>query len=320
MRLKNDPTWATILSRWRYGDYREEDVDYVNTKCYNENWKSTTAETKAFCPIIVTSNTLRCEFNEESAEVFCQTNSEPLHQFPAIVTRERFQLSRNEQRSLKQLRDDKTGNMSIVLNLAIGMPVQCTQNVSRALKLANGTIGHVISFEPDRDDKVRTVVKLKANGGLNVCIHSKPPRIVFMKLLDYGSSSIVEGFPSGIIPVFSRDKTGVSVELPERTFSIQVYQSPLVPAFSLISEKCQGLTVQKVIIGPLRHSTRKAPQRSSFYVAITRVTSLVQLYLTEKLTVKYLSYFTPNNAALQETRRLEALEQQCDERHRYDSP
>lgn len=165
--------------------------------------------------------------------------------------------------------------MPIILNLAVGMPVQCTENVSRALQFANGTIGHVVSFQPSQHDTVQTSTELIVNGELHVRIHSKPPEIVFVKLLGYDDlASIVAGLPPGVVPVQARDKIGICVELPQRSFSIQVCQAPLVPAFSLTSEKCQGLTVEKVIIGPLRHSTRKSPQRSSFYVAVTRIAAV----------------------------------------------
>lgn len=100
--------------------------------------------------------------------------------------------------------------------------------------------------------------------------------------------------------------------MPQRSFTVVVKQVPLVPAFALTSEKRQGLTVIKIILGPLRHSTRHSPQRSSFYVAVTRVKTLCQLYLMEPLSLSLLKYFTPRQDAMQENSRLEALESGSD--------
>jgi hypothetical protein len=57
-------------------------------------------------------------------------------------------------------------------------------------------------------------------------------------------------------------------------------------------------------------------QRSSFYVAVTRVKSMQRLFLLEPLTLDFFKYFTPSQAALGETLCLQRLELVCDRRHR----
>lgn len=46
--------------------------------------------------------------------------------------------------------------MAIVLDIAIGAPMQCTKNVSRSMKLANGTIGHDVSVQNNEHDRIST--------------------------------------------------------------------------------------------------------------------------------------------------------------------
>lgn len=58
MRHRSDPTWRDILRRWRYGDYIQSDIDFVNRICFTENWTSTHANLTSYCPIMVTSNAL----------------------------------------------------------------------------------------------------------------------------------------------------------------------------------------------------------------------------------------------------------------------
>ncbi|KAF1776897.1 hypothetical protein GQ600_5973 [Phytophthora cactorum] len=156
MHHRNDPEWKEILRRWRVGHYLESDIETVNTTCFHKNWSDElhAGGTNTYCPIIVTSNALRSEFNHECAVEFCRKRQQILHKFLALVTRAK--------------------------------------------------------------------------------------------------------------------------------------RSALAPT-------------------PLRHATRRSPQKSSFYVAVTRVITMRELILTEKLTLEYLEYFTPEASALAETHRLLSL-------------
>ncbi|KAG1713432.1 hypothetical protein DVH05_001219 [Phytophthora capsici] len=184
--------------------------------------------------------------------------------------------------------------MPLILEIVVGSIVQCTKNVSTSVKLANGSIGTDVAFTTACDDVVKTSVL----DGVEEYYHSVPPDIVFVRLKDYASHQFVPSLPPGVVPLCKRKETGVQIQMQQRTFSISICQIPVVPAYSLTTEKCQGLTVDKMILAPLQHSTRRVPQHSSFYVAVTRVTTLKQLYLMEPLTKKFLEYFVPNGNAL----------------------
>jgi hypothetical protein len=85
-------------------------------------------------------------------------------------------------------------------------------------------------------------------------------------------------------------------------------QIPLVPAFSLLVEKVQGLTMDSIILGPLRHDTRSSPQKTALHVATTRVKDPINMRFLEPLTMEDIEYFTPAPQLIFETRRLEQLE------------
>ncbi|OWZ07894.1 hypothetical protein PHMEG_00019642 [Phytophthora megakarya] len=306
MRYRNDPEWRDILDRWRVGNYTQSDVDKVNSLCYTNSWRSRNLENESFCPIHVTSNALRSQLNALSLRAYGNTHHIDLHRFPAVVSRRKVDLDGTTTKSLKTIRDDKTAGMAIMLEIGLGAPVQCTKNTSRSLKLANGSIGFVTGFVPASTDKpVSTTHSVYTE-----VTHSKSPEVVFIKLRDYEDVQFFPFLPNGVVPVRLRYEKSVKVQLPNRSFSINIIQVPVIPAYSITTEKCQGMTLEKIVLAPLRHATRRSPQRSSFYVAATRVKSLRQLYLMEKLSLEELtSYFTPNPAAMAETRRLEALEQ-----------
>ncbi|OWZ16522.1 ATP-dependent helicase [Phytophthora megakarya] len=304
MRYRADPIWRAILERWRTGIYSQSDIDSINDANYHANWNAAHAASAAFCPIIVTLNALRSEFNSSSLPTFCRKINRPLHEFYADVSRACFPLTKTQSKPLRALRDDKTGGIPIVLGIAIGSPVQCSKNASSQLKLSNGSIGCVVDFIGDSNDSV--VITMR--NGIEYHIHSRPPQVAFVQLLGYEDEVFLPDLPRGIVLVRLRHERSVKIQLPARTFTVAVDQVPLVPAFALISEKFQGLTVNKMILGPLRHSTRHAPQKSSFYVAVTRVKSLQQLYLMEPLSLQFLHYFKPRPDALAENARLEGLD------------
>jgi len=250
---------------------------------------------------LVTSNAVCAEFNASSTQKYCIENREQLHRYAAVVRRPRFTLSEMELRSLRSIRDDKTGNMPVMLDIAVGMPIQCTKNVSKRFRLANGSIGIAVDLQDDPTDDFTT----RTEGGYTVVVHTALPEIVYVKLLAYSHIQFHEDLPDGVVPVRPRRESNVLIKITDvRSFIVCIIQIPIIPAFALTTEKCQGLTVEKMILGPLRHPTRKRPQRSALYVAITRVKSMSQLYLMKPLTLSDLAFFRPDPAALRVTERL----------------
>lgn len=131
-----------------------------------------------------------------SHESFAEKD-QALHQFQAIVSRARFSLSPNQEKTIRTLCDDKTDSMPIVLSLAVGIPVQCTKNMSTTLKLANGSIGYVVKILYDPDDSTRTYVQ----DGVEHILHSLPPLAAYVKLIGYEHHSFFSHFPLGVVPL-----------------------------------------------------------------------------------------------------------------------
>ncbi|GMF32032.1 unnamed protein product [Phytophthora fragariaefolia] len=239
VRHRNDEVWKRILDKWRVGRYDDADIAYVNKIAYNENWTSDRADKTSYCPIIVTSNAIRVEFNSSALQAFCRESGAVFHCFPAQVTRPHHHLSNIQRKLLTCIREDKTSGMPISLEIAVGSMVQCTKNVSNHFKLANGCIGTVVAITPAQNDDIR----VRVVDGVEEHQHSLPPEVVFIRLKDYSDRSFHPEFPFGVVPVCQRYERGISVKLPDRQFSVCIRQVPLVLAYSLTTEKCQGLTL-----------------------------------------------------------------------------
>ncbi|GMF61876.1 unnamed protein product [Phytophthora fragariaefolia] len=208
-----------------------------------------------------------------------------------------------QRKSLTCIRDDKTSEMPISLEIAVGSIAQCTKNVSNHFKLVNGSIGTVVAITPAQNDDIR----VRVADGVEEHQHSLPPEVVFIRLKDSSDRSFHPELPLGVVPICQRYERGISVKLPDRQFSVCIRQVPLVLAYPLTTEKCHGLTVDRMVLAPLRHPTRYSPQRSSCYVTLlTRVKTLRQLYLMVPLTKQFLEYFIQDE--LQESLRLQAME------------
>jgi hypothetical protein len=97
---------------------------------------------------------------------------------------------------------------------------------------------------------------------------------------------------SGIIPI-NPTKSSVKFKLSNRTFNQTITQLPVVPAFSITTDKSQGLTFQNDIIDSQKNHLRCRPPTQILYVALSRVTDPNKMKFTEKTTLEYLNQFKP---------------------------
>jgi ATP-dependent exoDNAse (exonuclease V) alpha subunit len=73
---------------------------------------------------------------------------------------------------------------------------------------------------------------------------------------------------------------------------VPIEQIPIVLAFVLTINKCQGLTLSRVILGPFLHPYQQNPKKiGTLYVALSRVKSLVDLQVLEPLSHIVLKIF-----------------------------
>ena len=301
-------TWfPSLLERLRFGEISESDLEKLNDICYYSKSNSplipnTSFET--FCPLIVSSHALRVSLNSQMMRLWSSNTSTPLYEFNAsIFLQSGFQLTPIEKKSLQNIYDNKTENLPVKLRLGLGMPVMCTVNLAPNLKLCNGSIGHVVYIKHNASNQIQ----LESDGELFISKCSHIPDFILSKVwkIDH---EFFPGLGAGVVPVQPYRNNRVSIDLPSRNVTVRMIQIPLVPAFSLLIEKVQGLTMDSVILGPLRHKTRTSPQRTALHVSCTRVKDAINMRFLQPLTMEDIAYFTPAPELILETRRLEKLE------------
>ena len=103
------------------------------------------------------------------------------------------------------------------------MPVQCTKNISRVLKLGNGTLGHVVGIQWSADaNKTR---KRDSNEQFEICEYDGLPDYVLVKLIDFAQETLIEGFAPGVVPVRPMLMKQVKIYISDdRQFTVSIEQ------------------------------------------------------------------------------------------------
>ena len=156
----------------------------------------------------------------------------------------------------------KTGGLRTILSLKRNSPVLITMNLDKSDNLTNGQCGYVV--EVDVTNSIVWVAFSEEKVGL------KKQRKSQLKL---------EGHPNAV-PIH-REKATFSWGCKGSVICTVRTPFPMVLSFGLTSHKCQGMTISKVLVHLTDvEGTPMSVPPGFFYVAITRVRTGMDLYLT----------------------------------------
>ena len=158
-----------------------------------------------------------------------------------------------------QKRSD-TGGLHTILELAIGARVMLVYNVDTSDGLVNGVIGEVQAVKKNSCDKIATVLVKFDN-----------PDVGKHAIL---SSPWKQEFPNGV-PIMRHE--GKYEKAGKKGAQISRYQFPLTLAWAVTIHKCQGLTVDNIVVS-MRGACRFGNGQA--YVAFSRVKTLEGLYIS----------------------------------------
>jgi hypothetical protein len=139
----------------------------------------------------------------------------------------------------------------MILELVVGC-LSCAQIFFFGPKeVTNDTLGHVIGYQLPKIATTHHQV-IDETFGYIVFASSMLLEIVFIKLLSHDQVLDFE-LPPNIIDIHPILDQDVFIKLPNRSFTAFIEQIPIVFAFVLIVDKCQGLTLSRAILGLLLH-------------------------------------------------------------------
>jgi hypothetical protein len=245
-----------------------------------------------YCPIL---NKVRASLQNKQLYVYCATAGTPMVIYYPIVKKphrrgQTTDFSPKELYDFRSFSDDKKSRLPFNGHLAIGMPVMITQNMFPKIKVMNGTIGFIVSIQHDVENLMTITYGTEANNYIQTHECSRSPKVVFIKLYNREEEY---GYGPGAIPIPLENLSGKITLSNNRSQSFKIEQFAFVNAFSLTIDKCQGLTLNSVIMGPIKHSSRNTPHRHSLYVLLSRGRTLSRIRFMEELTLSHTEYFKP---------------------------
>jgi hypothetical protein len=283
MRHSSNPVWIKILNNWRRGVYDQDDVNYVNEICTIDNTLPLSIE---YCPYITASNITRVQINRSATYQFALKNNLCMYQVPAFSSNQPVPIT------FWTLRDDTTQRVPMLLELVIGMPLSCSTNIPNLI-ISNGSLTHLLDI---RWPKNTTFHTLTSQDGLTIKRPSCLPEFIFVKRMY--SNITLPNLPPSVVAL-SPKKKSVKFNLENRSFSKTIFQMPVVAAFSITTDKSQGLTFEANIIGPQSDLVRKRPPPQINYVAFSRCSTIHNIRLSCPITLEILLKFKPSKKLLE---------------------
>ena len=285
MRNQKDPIFANLCDRVGSGTYTKDDVAYL-TQCVrktesendNNNFKN------GKISIIVITNKVRQEINEDKLKTLLKGGI-----MYTSVAVDRCTNLENPPEVSSKLSLTQTGGLESTIFLKNDAPVVITSNHPQSKfkedGIVNGARGYVDSVqvsktEPEKIDVIWVTFKDKNIG----------------KLLRYEYRNLKKMHKpndENAVPIL-RQKKGFTTHNGEIKF--QRHQFPLTLSYAITSYKCQGDTLEEVIIDfdSEPGNMRNIPY-GSFYVALTRVKEGKNVYLRS-----FSENFITNNKRVEE--------------------
>ena len=166
--------------------------------------------------------------------------------------------NRYNEQTVNTLPYTRTGSLPYLLKLKINAPVMLTVNTDKSDGLTNGARGYVVDINQERGI---IWVKFSANIGTKSAAIGRRKH-------DFRGER-------GAVPI-TRMKASFGVNPGKGSVRIQRSQFSLVPAYAITAHKSQGQTLDEVIVD---FSGKGSTTPGSFYVSVTRVKKLSNLYL-----------------------------------------
>ena len=255
MRQKDDTSFAELLCRVRTGDCTDEDIDILKSReidVKDPNYPENVLHVFAYNNAVANHNKKKLNMIASEEQQISIHSVEDGKDSTGLMdlTKMNTPKKRNE-----------TGGLETELVLAIGARVMMTLNVDTSDGLVNGVTGEVIAIKRNDADKV-AVILVKFD---NVKVGQRAIE----------SSQWKTQYPDAV-PVVRHQSRYDKANRKGATTTI--VQFPLTLAWAVTIHKCQGLTMDQVVV------CLKGGAKLFFgqaYVAFSRVKTLSGLYIID---------------------------------------
>ena len=256
MRQQNDMRFAEIFCRARTGECTEEDFEILRSR----EIEITNPSYPHGAIYVFAYNVFVDDWNNKKLSLLA-----PNAEDQVLIKAIRGKKDSTQQVDLDNLtskaKRSETAGLHSFLTLAIGAQVMLVYNVDTLDGLVNGVIGTVTSIVKNITGGVSTILVQfnNENVGKRAIASSQWKQ-------EYSTS----------VPITRRE--GMYEKTGSKGSQTTINQFPLTLAWAITIHKCQGLTLDKIVVN--MHKSKSVFRQGQAYVAFSRVKSLDGLYIT----------------------------------------
>lgn len=265
MRI-TDPVWMEILHRARDGECTSEDLSTLRSLILTDNRCDVpdfTTTPWRDAVLITPRNSVRSQWNAISMAKYCATTGAHHYRTPAEDTTTTGNLSMGQRLVVAKMPVDETADLPSKCDLALGMKVMVTENISTAANLANGSRGSISNIV--LDPRERNILPSENERQIINLLY--PPLFIVIK---------PEG-PISIPTLTHLDEKEIPLAPITRNFYIGSNprtrvtrrQLPITPAYAFTDFKSQGQTIEHTIVD-IGKTSSFALTPFNAYVALSR--------------------------------------------------
>jgi len=245
-----DPEWVELLQHARNGSCKEHHLATLRSlilthdRCPATDFSTSPWKTAV---LVTPRHAVRMQWNYATARCRAGRNRISLLTCPAfdsiqgrpLTLQEKFSVAAksNGTRSRNQ---QQRGGLPNEIELAIGMEVMVTFNVSTDLDMANGARGHILDIVLDpREDGSITASE---------CTELQYPPLYVLVQMKRTKASPLNGLQPGVLPITPLSRTFTISASNGSKSTVTRQQLPITPAYAFTDYRSQGQTIEYCIV------------------------------------------------------------------------
>ena len=245
-----DQVWVDLLRRARHGECHEDDLKTLRGLVLTG---SQCPPTDFSCPpwneavLVTPRHAVRMKWNSMTAQsktwglgltllmcaAFDTVEGRPLN------LEEKVALATKPKRGSRNKRHEH-GGLPDEVELALGMEVMVTFNVSTNLDMANGARGHIVDIVLDE--------KEQAPEGRTHFMRLEYPPLYVLVAMNRTKATPLDGLEAGVLPIAPQSRSFTVTSAKGKRISISRQQLPITPAYTFTDYRAQAQTIEYCVV------------------------------------------------------------------------
>jgi len=245
-----DAEWVEILQHVRHSNCKERHLNTLHSLILTDQRCPVTDFTTSpwkDAILVTPRHTVRMQWNYATARSRAARHHISLLSCPAfdsiqgrpLTLQEKFCVAAKRNGNRGHNRQQRAG-LPDEVELAIGMEVMVTFNVSMDLDMANSAQGHIVDIVLDpRENRII---------GSGECAELRYPPVYMLVQMMHTKATTLNGLTPGVLPVTPLSRTFTITTANGSKTTIMRQQLPITPAYAFTNYRSQGQTIEYCIV------------------------------------------------------------------------